>query len=72
MYIVSDKERQREFFSKVNFIGFKPIKNRTKFIAFEEVSRWHSKSYELMLTESKIYGSMSGSGSRIKEQGTIF
>ena len=72
MYIVSDKERQREFFSKINFIGFKPIKNIIKFLPFEEVSRWHSKSYELMLTENKIYGSISGSDSRIKEQGTIF
>jgi len=70
MYIISNKKRQREFFSKINFIGFKPIKNRAKFIAFEEVSRWHSKSYELMLTESKIYGNISGS--RRKEQGTIF
>jgi len=67
MYIISNKKRQREFFSKVNFIGFKPIKNRTKFIAFEEVSRWHSKSYELMLTESKIYGSTPGSDSQRKE-----
>ena len=48
-------------------IGFKPIKNRTRFIAFEEVSRWHAKSYELMLTESKIYGNISGSISRSKE-----
>jgi len=67
MYIVSDKRRQREFFSKINFIGFKPIKNRTRFIAFEEVSRWHAKSYELMLTESKIYGSSSSPGSQRKE-----
>ncbi len=70
MYIISDKKREREFFSKINFIGFKPIKNRTRFIAFEEVSRWHSKSYELMLTESKIYRGRSSF--RSKEQGTIF
>lgn len=67
MFIVSDEKRQREFFSKINFIGFKPIKNRTKFIAFEEVSRWHAKSYELMLTESKIYRSTLGSDSQRKE-----
>jgi len=72
MYIISNKKRQREFFSKINFIGFKPIKNRTRFIAFEEVSRWHAKSYELMLTESKIYGSTTGSDSQRKEQETIF
>jgi hypothetical protein len=67
MYIVSDKKRQREFFSKINFIGFKPIKNRIKFIAFEEVSRWHAKSYELMLAEGKIFGNIFGSCSRSKE-----
>lgn len=67
MFIVSDKKRQREFFSKINFIGFKPIKNRTRFIAFEEVSRWHAKSYELMLTENKIYRSTLGSDSQRKE-----
>lgn len=72
MFIVSDKKRQREFFSKIKFIGFKPIKNRTRFIAFEEVSRWHAKSYELMLTESKIYRSTFGSDSQRKEQETIF
>ena len=72
MYIVSDKRRQREYFSKINFIGFKPIKNRTKFISFEEISRWHSKSYELMLTESKMYGSTSSPDSQRKKQETIF
>lgn len=59
MYVISDKKREREFFSKINFIGFKPIKNRARFITFDEVSRWHTKSYELMLTENKIFGKIS-------------
>ncbi len=54
MYIVSYKERQREFLSKIEFSGFKPIKEKTNFISYEEVSQWHAKTYELMLAESKI------------------
>jgi hypothetical protein len=56
MYIASYKEREREFLSKSEFSGFKPIKGKTHFITYEEVSQWHAKSYELMLTESKILG----------------
>jgi len=56
MYIASYKEREREFLSKSEFLGFKPIKRKTHFITYEEVSQWHAKSYELMLTESKILG----------------
>jgi len=56
MCIVSPKERQREFLSKFEFSGFKPIKEKTKFISYEEISQWHAKTYELMLTEKKILG----------------
>jgi len=54
MYIVSYKERQKEFLSKFEFSGFKPIKEKVNFISYEEVSQWHAKTYELMLTESKV------------------
>lgn len=56
MYIVSYKERQGEFLSRIKFTGFKPIEEKTRFINYEEVSQWHARSYELMLTESKIFG----------------
>lgn len=56
MYIVSQKERRGEFLSRIKFTGFKPIEEKTRFIDYEEVSQWHAKSYELMLTESKIFG----------------
>ncbi len=56
MFIVSPKERHREFVSKVDFVGFKPIRSRIKFIGYEDVSNWHAKSYELMLTESRLTG----------------
>ncbi|MCD6223885.1 MAG: hypothetical protein J7J73_03130 [Deltaproteobacteria bacterium] len=57
MYIVSHKQRQKEFLSKIDFVGFKPIKNRVIFISYEEVASWHSKSYELALTEKHIINS---------------
>ncbi len=56
MYIVSFRERQKEFLSKIELSGFKPIKEKANFISYEEVSQWHAKTYELMLTESKIFG----------------
>ncbi len=56
MYIVSHKERQREFLSKMEFSGFEPIKGITHFITYEEVSQWYARTYELKLTESKILG----------------
>lgn len=54
MYIISYKERQREFLSKMDFSSFEPIKEKTHFITYEAVSQWHEKSYELMIAESKI------------------
>jgi hypothetical protein len=56
MYIVSYKERHKEFLSKIELSPFKPIKGKTKFIDYERISQWHTKTYELMLTESKIIG----------------
>jgi len=56
MYIVSYKEREEEFLSKIELSAFKPIKEKTKFIDYERISQWHTKTYELMLTESKIIG----------------
>lgn len=56
MYITSYKERKREFLSKMDFSGFEPIKGKIHFMTYEDVSQWHAKSYELKLTESKIFG----------------
>jgi hypothetical protein len=56
MYIVSYKERQKEFLSKIELSAFKPIKRKTKFIDYEGVSKWHELAYKLRLTESGIIG----------------
>ena len=56
MYIVSSHVRKREFLNKIEFTSFKLIKNSVKFLNYENVSQWHSRSSELMLIESKIRG----------------
>lgn len=57
MHIVSFGARKKEFLTKIDFTSFRPIKNRIKFLTYDDVSQWHAKSYELMLTERKIMGS---------------
>lgn len=53
-FIVSDKAREREYHSKVSLSAFHPIINRTKFVSFDQVSLWHSTSFELRNIESTI------------------
>jgi len=54
MYVVSPKQRQREFSYIRNFSSFDPIKERVKFVSYEEVAQWHARVFELKLIESKI------------------
>jgi len=59
MNIVSYFARKREFLSKIDFTSFVPIRNRVKFLTYEDVSKWHTKSYELMLVEKNMIGEKS-------------
>ncbi len=56
-YIVSPKERYGEFKSKVESTAFNPIRNRIRFLTYDQIAKWHSKVYELMLTEKQIFKS---------------
>lgn len=46
-YIVSATERKREFESKMQYVAFKEIKERIKFLDYDFVSNLHTKSFEL-------------------------
>jgi hypothetical protein len=46
-YIISDKLKYSLFHSKLNFEAFRPIKGRVKCITYDEISDWHSKTFEL-------------------------
>lgn len=53
-FIVADKLRQAEFYTKISMSAFKPIYLRTKFIDYEKVSLWHSRLSELYAIETII------------------
>jgi hypothetical protein len=46
-YIVSSEHRKREYLKKINYLSFKHIKNRVKFIDYKFVSDLHTKMFEL-------------------------
>jgi hypothetical protein len=53
-YIISDNARKKEYDSKINLNAFNPIKDRVKFIDYDKLSDWHTKTFELVTIE-RIY-----------------
>ena len=49
--IVADKNRKREFQSKLSYTAFRPILEQVRFIDYETVSELHSKTTELSLIQ---------------------
>jgi len=54
-YIVADNLRKREYEQKISADIFGVIKNRTKFLDFDKLSEWHTKSFGIFSLESKIF-----------------
>ncbi len=48
--IVADKNRKREYQSKISLGAFKPISERVKFMDYDTVSKFHSRTVEDALT----------------------
>ncbi len=53
MYIVADSMRQKEFHTKLYLSAFQSIQKRVKFLSYEQLSDWHSKTYEISALEKK-------------------
>ena len=53
-YIVADNVRKREYEQKISFNVFTSIKKRIKFIDYDNLSNWHTKSHEIFSIESEI------------------
>jgi hypothetical protein len=53
-FIVADKVRQAEFLSKISMSAFKPVSTRTKFVDYDKVSLWHSRTAELSAIENSL------------------
>lgn len=54
MYVVSDENRKREFESKKQYVAFSPIEDKIKFLSYEKLAQWHSKTYEQRIIGSKL------------------
>ncbi len=52
--IVADKNRKREFQSKLSYTAFRPILEQVRFIDYETVSELHSKTTELSLIQERF------------------
>ncbi len=54
LYIVSDEARKREFERKISQNAFRPIQRRVKFVDYEKIALWHTRTYEQYLVEKEI------------------
>lgn len=52
--IVANEHRQRNFDKKINFTAFESIKKRVKFLTYEKLAYWHSKSFEIYSIENYL------------------
>jgi len=53
-FIVADTVRKSEYESKLSLEAFSPIKERVKFIDYEKLSEWHTKTYEITALENNL------------------
>jgi len=52
--IVADKTRKREFYDRLSFAIFKPIRKRVIFWSYDDVVELHSKASEIVVIESRL------------------
>jgi len=52
--IVADKNRKKEYLSKISNSLFKPLLNNIKFIEYEKLSELHSRTVELSLLQNVL------------------
>jgi len=52
--IVADKNRKKEYHSKLSNNAFKPISEQVRFIDYETLSELHSKTIEISLLQERI------------------
>jgi hypothetical protein len=54
LFIIADGARKREFEAKIKLQAFDNVQKRVKFATYDDISEWHTKSYELYAIEAKI------------------
>jgi hypothetical protein len=52
--IVADEKRYREYEKKISYSTFSELRNRIKFISYEKLSEYHSKSFEYFTLNKEL------------------
>jgi hypothetical protein len=52
--IVADEKRYREYEKKISYSTFEELKNRIKFISYDKLSDYHSKSFEYFALNKEL------------------
>ena len=53
-FIVADDMRKKEYNYKITLNAFTSIQKRIKFLSYEQLSEWHTKTYEITSLENKL------------------
>lgn len=53
-FIVSDQKRQRQYQAKLDLSAFTPIKSRVRFMDYDRLSEWHTKTCEIWSIENSL------------------
>ncbi len=53
-YIVSSSVMKSLYNEKIGYASFENIKSRTKFLSYDQLSEWHSKSFEYFAIHNQI------------------
>ena len=53
-FIVADKVRKAEYFSKMALSAFVSIKTRVQFMDYDKLSDWHTKTFEIVSVEDNL------------------
>lgn len=53
-FIVADTVRKREYEQKLGYAAFNTIRERSKFMSYDQLSEWHTKTYQVVNIENSI------------------
>ncbi|MBI2459766.1 MAG: hypothetical protein HYV53_04450 [Parcubacteria group bacterium] len=53
-FIVADKVRKQEYIGKLALNAFVPIKQRVRFMDYDRLSEWHTKTFEIVSLENNF------------------
>ncbi|MBI5117307.1 hypothetical protein HZA56_12600 [Candidatus Poribacteria bacterium] len=53
-FIVANIVRKAEFEKKLARTAFAPVQRRVRFLSYEKLSEWHSRTYEIVMVEENL------------------